>query len=164
MYSVVGHRHACLCLFWYPETRVTVRLAVMQTSTEKLALKLLKMDPHNTTDLHLLAVNFDPQLVNLLRETKYFLSLGVEVPTEACSVFERSKTFRRHIGALELLVAVWNRIQRTILPVEFPLVRQQIEDVRARLDEGLKTLDWNSPTIDKYLDEVKVRFPATLGW
>lgn len=125
---------------------------------EKLALKILKMDPHNTTKLPLLAVNFDPQLVNLLRETKYFLSLGVEVPTEACNVFERSRTFRRHIGALELLVAVWNRIQRTILPVELPLVRQQIDDVRARLDEGLKTLDWNSSTIDKYLDEVKVCF------
>jgi dynein heavy chain, axonemal len=127
----------------------------LQTSTEKLALKILKMDPYNTTNLHLLAVNFDPQLVNLLRETKYFLSLGIDVPAEASSVFERSKTFRRHIGALELLVAIWNRIQRTILPVELPLVRQQIDDVRARLDEGLKTLDWNSPTIDKYLDEVK---------
>ena len=130
---------------------------------EKLALKILKTDPHNTTDLPLLAVNFDPQLVNLLRETKYFLSLGVEVPSEACSVFERSRTFRRHIGALELLVAVWNRIQRTILPVELPLVRQQIDDVRARLDEGLKTLDWNSPTIDKYLDEVKVCFLLRSG-
>lgn len=130
----------------------------MQTSTEKLAQKVLRLDPHNTTDLHLLAVNFDPQLVNLLRETKYFLSLGIEVPTEACSVFDRSRTFRRHIGALELLVAVWNRIQRTILPVELPLVRQQIDDLWARLDEGLRMLDWNSPSIDKYLDEVKARY------
>eukprot|EP00892_Ulva_mutabilis_P012050 jgi/Ulvmu1/9217/UM005_0317.1 len=129
---------------------------VSQISTEKLALKLLRLDPQDTSDLHLMEVNFDPALINLLRETKYFLSLGIEVPDEAKGVFDRSKTFRRHIGSLELIVAVWNRIQKTILPVELPLVKLQIEELWARLDEGLRKLDWNSPTIDKYLDEVKV--------
>lgn len=128
----------------------------LQISNEKLALKLLRLDTLDTSDLHLVEVNFDPALINLLRETKYFLSLGVEVPTEARGVFDRSKTFRRHIGSLELIVAVWNRIQKTILPVELPLVKLQIEELWARLDEGLHSLDWNSPTIDKYLDEVKV--------
>lgn len=131
----------------------------MQISTEKLALKILRHDTQNVSDLNLLEVNFDPALINLLRETKYFLSLGIEVPTEARGVFDRSKTFRRHIGSLELIVAVWNRIQKTILPVELPLVKQQIDELWARLDEGLHNLDWNSPTIDKYLDEVKVRNP-----
>ena len=102
-------------------------------------------------------MNFDAQLINLLRETKYFISLGAEVPSEARNVYDRSKTFRRHIGSLDLIVAVWNRIQKTILPVELPLVKQQIEELRARLDDGLNSLDWNSPTIDKYIDEVKVR-------
>lgn len=114
------------------------------------------MDPQDTSDLHLLEVNFDPALINLLRETKYFLSLGIDVPEEARGVFDRSKTFRRHIGSLELIVAVWNRIQKTILPVELPLVKLQIEELWTRLDDGLRNLDWNSPTIDKYLDDVKV--------
>ena len=79
------------------------------------------------------------------------------MPPAARNVHERSKTFRRHIGSLELVVAVWNRIQQTILPVELPLVRPQIEELHVRLDDGLRTLDWNSAAIDKYIDEVKVR-------
>lgn len=132
----------------------------VQISTEKLALKLLRLAPEGAAaGKHLLAVNFDPQLVNLLRETKYFIALGVDVPAEARNVHERSKTFRRHIGSLELVVAVWNRIQQTILPVELPLVRPQIEELHVRLDDGLRALDWNSTTIDKYIDEVKARRP-----
>ena len=132
-------------------------LACPQVSTEKLALKLLRLAPNTPPGKHLLMVNFDPALVNLLRETKYFIALGTEVPEAARGVYDRSKTFRRHIGALDLIVAVWNRVQNTILPVELPLVRAQIDELHTRLDDGLKTLDWNSPTIDKYIDEVKVR-------
>lgn len=129
-------------------------------------MKLLRRHTQDSSELNLVEVNFDPALINLLRETKYFLSLGIEVPSEARGVFDRSKTFRRHIGSLELVVAVWNRIQKTILPVELPLVKLQIEELWARLDEGLNNLDWNSPTIDKYLDEVKVRFSwqTLLAW
>jgi Dynein heavy chain, N-terminal region 1 len=79
------------------------------------------------------------------------------VPAAARDVYDRSRTFRRHIGALDLIVAVWNRIQNTILPVELPLVRPQIEELHTRLDDGLRALDWNSAAIDKYIDEVKVQ-------
>jgi Dynein heavy chain, N-terminal region 1 len=42
----------------------------VQVSTEKLALKLLRMAPQCPPGKHLLMVNFDAALVNLLRETK----------------------------------------------------------------------------------------------
>lgn len=128
----------------------------MQVSAEKLALKLLRPAANAPAGVPLLAVNFDAQLINLLRETKYFISLGIEVPAEARNVYDRSRTFRRHIGSLDLIVAIWNRVQKTILPVELPLVKQQIDELHVRLDEGLKTLDWNSPVIDKFIDETKV--------
>jgi dynein heavy chain, axonemal len=131
--------------------------AFMQISTEKLALTLLRSVPDQPRNLHLLAVNFDPELVNMLRETKYFIQLGIAVPQEADGVYKRSKTFRRHIGALDLVVAVWNRIQQTMLPVELPLVKLQVDELYARLADGFKSLDWNSASIDKFIDEVKVR-------
>jgi dynein heavy chain, axonemal len=135
---------------------------IVQVSSEKLALKLLRAASTAPAGMPLLEVNFDAQLVNLLRETKYFISLGIEVPAEARNVYDRSRTFRRHIGSLDLIVAIWNRIQKTILPVELPLVKQQIDELHVRLDEGLKTLDWNSPIIDKFIDEVKVFSPLHL--
>jgi dynein heavy chain, axonemal len=132
----------------------------LQISNDKLALTLLQAASGQPENLHLLEVNFDPELVNLLRETKYFIQLGISVPEEAEGVYKRSKTFRRHIGALDLVVAVWNRIQKTMLPVELPLVKLQVDELFARLADGYKSLDWNSPSIDKFIDDVKVRHLA----
>lgn len=83
------------------------------------------------------------------------------MPEEAEGIYKRARTFRRHISALDLIVAIWNRIQRTILPVELPLVKPQVDELYARLADGYKVLDWNSPIIDKFIDEVKVRTRAS---
>lgn len=54
-------------------------LQVAATSDEKLNQPLLQFHEESTTELLFLAVNFDPALVRLLRETKYFLLLHIEV-------------------------------------------------------------------------------------
>lgn len=43
----------------------------------------------------MLKVNFDPLIVRLLREVKYFLLLGLRVPESALEVFERGEV-REH--------------------------------------------------------------------
>lgn len=117
-------------------------------------MNLLRLDAERG-DKRLLEVNFDPALVNLLHETKYFIQLGIEVPAEAKDVYDRARTFRRHIGSLDLIIGVWNRIQVTILEVELPLVKEQVAELDTRLEEGLSSLNWNSKTIDRYIDEVR---------
>jgi hypothetical protein len=52
---------------------------VASTSDEKLNQPLLQFHKESTADMPLLAVNFDPALVRLLRETRYFLLLRIEV-------------------------------------------------------------------------------------
>lgn len=52
---------------------------VAATSDEKLNQPLLQFHEDSTPELQLLAVNFDPALVRLLKETKYFLLLSVQV-------------------------------------------------------------------------------------
>ena len=52
----------------------------------------------------LLYVNFDPLLVRLLREVKYFLLLGFEAPQAALEIYEHAETFRKHMGNLDLVV------------------------------------------------------------
>jgi hypothetical protein len=54
-------------------------LQVASTSDEKLNQPLLQFHKESTADMPLLAVNFDPALVRLLRETRYFLLLRIEV-------------------------------------------------------------------------------------
>ena len=55
------------------------RTQVAATSDEKLNQPLLQFHEDSTAELQLLAVNFDPALVKLLKETKYFLILNVQV-------------------------------------------------------------------------------------
>lgn len=68
---------------WYAE--------VARTSDDKLKLPLLVKDP---SDPVLIRVNFDPALVRLLREVKYFMILEVEIPEQARKVYEKNEVYR----------------------------------------------------------------------
>ena len=62
-------------------------LQVASTSDEKLNQPLLQFHEESTADMPLLTVNFDPALVRLLRETRYFLLLRIEVSSAAGVLF-----------------------------------------------------------------------------
>lgn len=85
----------------------------------------------------LLRVNFDPLIVRLLREVKYFLLLGLRVPESALEVFGRGELFRRHMGNLDLIVHMHNNVEMTLLPVERPLLQLQLERIDQLLAEGI---------------------------
>ncbi|CAD7696266.1 unnamed protein product [Ostreobium quekettii] len=129
---------------------------VTSTSAEKLNQPLLQFeDTEIGQKLGLLAVNFDPDLVRLLRETKYFLLLKVSsIPESALKIFEQGDIFRQQIGNLDLIVGIHNKIQKTLLPVEKPLIQTKLDAVDAALKKGLQILTWNSPNIDDYIHEV----------
>ena len=108
----------------------------------------------------LLYVNFDPVLVRLLREVKYFLLLGLEVPNTAMEIFQRVEIFRRQTGNLDLIVNMYNDIQTTLLPVERPLVKAQLDRIDKTLSQGIgegknkaKALNWKSNGIDIFIGE-----------
>jgi dynein heavy chain len=111
-------------------------------------------------DSQLLHVNFDSILVRLLREVKYFLLLGLSVPQGAMEIYEKSEVFRRHTGNLDLIVNMYNDIQTTLLPVERPLVKSQLERIDKTLAQGIreggsksKALNWKSNGIDLFIGE-----------
>jgi dynein heavy chain len=108
----------------------------------------------------LLRVNFDPLLVQLLREVKYFLLLGLQVPPAAMEIYQRAEIFRRHTGNLDLIVNMYNDVQTSLLPVERPLVRAQMERVDRSLAQGIgdgkmksKGLNWKSNGIEVFIGE-----------
>eukprot|EP00752_Nemacystus_decipiens_P011484 g10196.t1 len=85
----------------------------------------------------LLRTNFDPLIVRLLREVKYFLLLGLRVPESALEVFERGELFRRHMGNLDLIVHMHNSVETTLLPVERPLLQQHLDRIDLLLSQGI---------------------------
>ncbi|DAZ93925.1 TPA: hypothetical protein N0F65_008868 [Lagenidium giganteum] len=100
-----------------------------------------------------LFVNFDAALVQLLREVKYFLLLGLEIPEDALAIYKRAEVFRRQTGNLELIVDMYNNIHATLLPVERPLVKTYLDRMDQALNKGIKALNWKSHGIDVFLKE-----------
>lgn len=117
----------------------------------KLKAKLLVRDP----ETRLLTVNFDPSLVRLLREVKYFLLAGLSVPDAALTIYKKVETFRQYIGNLDVIVANYNRILSTMLPVEAPLIKNQIVVIDKALTMGIEVMNWKSHShgIENFLPE-----------
>ena len=70
----------------------------------KLSLPLLTRDD----ETHYISVNFDPALVRLLRETKYFLLAELQVPESALAIYAQVETFRVWTQKLDMVVMKHN--------------------------------------------------------
>jgi dynein heavy chain len=111
---------------------------VEATSLHKLELPLLTRNPETRH----IQVNFDPALVCLLREVKYFLCLGLKVPKSARDLFEQYETFREWNGNLDLMVHVNNTVLQRLLPVEKPLLQMYLDKFDRAVEGGMTKLNW----------------------
>lgn len=92
----------------------------------------------------LVHVNFDPELVKLLREVHDFLllpSLPAPIPEAALSIFERDEAFRAHVASLELVASSFNNVNASVLPVERPLVAGMLAAAESALRKGVQVKD-----------------------
>lgn len=52
-------------------------------------------------------------------------------------MFERGELFRRHMGNLDLIVHMHNGVETTLLPVERPLLQNQLDRIDLLLSQGI---------------------------
>ena len=131
---------------------------VEATSSAKLELPLLRRSDDGA---HQLITNFDPALVRLLREVKYFLLLGLPVPDSALKIFQSSDTFRAWTGNLDLIVNMNNSVLNSVLPVEKPLIDPYLAKFDVAIEPGLdESLNWQSDGVSEFIgnsmEQVKV--------
>jgi len=99
----------------------------------------------------LITVNFDPQLIAVLREVKYLeVRSEEEVPEAAKAIYERYDTLWKFTTNLDLTVSLYNKVRTTVLEVEFPLIETQIAEIDNKLQQAETSLNWN--TDGKWLD------------
>merc|ERR1711871_22929 len=122
---------------------------VEQSSQAKLKLPLVVRNP----DTRALIVNFDPALVKLLREVKYFLLLGLSVPDSALDIYQHVETFRAWTGNLDLIVNTNNDVLDVLLPVEKPLVAPYLTKFDAVIEKGVSSLNWKSNGISDFISD-----------
>merc|ERR1711871_1877368 len=122
----------------------------VETSSQgKLKLPLLRRGRESG----LLVVNFDKELIRLLREVKYFLLLQLPIPESAGKIYESDAVFRAQRGKLEMVTGTYNTMMTELLPVEKPLVQGYIDKIDNTVLRGIKDMNWKSPTINTFIDE-----------
>ena len=93
----------------------------------------------------LISVNFDPQLVAVLREVKYLEIRAEEsVPESASAIYSRYDTLWKFTTNLDLTVNLYNKVRTNVLEVEFPLIESQVEAIDTKLQQAESALNWNS--------------------
>ena len=67
-----------------------------------------------------------------------------DVPGSASAIYARNDTFRKYLANLDLTVQWYNKVRKTVLEVEFPLIEGQLQEIDQQLERAEKTLNWNS--------------------
>lgn len=122
---------------------------IEKTSDAKLALPLLRRIEGSRQ----LVTNFDPALVRLLREVKYFLLLGLPAPDSALKIYQSAETFRSWTSNLDLIVNMNNSVLINLLPVEKPLIDPYLAKFDSSIQLGLELLNWRSDGVTKFIED-----------
>ena len=101
-----------------------------------------------------LYVNFDREILQLIRETKCLQRIGVDVPDSAKMVLLQEDKFKNYHNMLSFALREYERVVVRILPVIQPLLQPHMEDLERKIQPGMATLTWTSMNIDSYLERV----------
>ena len=102
-------------------------------------------------------VNFDPNILELIRETQCLARLGLEIPTEAVVLAQREETLKKHYQDLTQLVEQNKRLREKIKQPFEALLSSKIHRLNDIIKPGLTSITWASLNIDDYVATVRLR-------
>ncbi|XP_074120841.1 dynein axonemal heavy chain 9 [Sminthopsis crassicaudata] len=124
---------------------------VSEKSQYNLTQPLLCHDPETKQ----ITVNFNPQLISVLREVNYLKMRQTRyIPEIATEIFSSREYYRKLIANLELMTNWYNKILKTVLEVEFPLVEEKLQDINLQLRTAEETLNWKTEGIWDYIIKI----------
>ncbi|KAM6240341.1 dynein axonemal heavy chain 9 isoform 2-T2 [Spheniscus humboldti] len=124
---------------------------VSEKSQYNLTQPLIQRDP----ETKLITVNFDPQLVSVLREVSYLSGSQMgAIPPTAAEIYSSKESYRQMVANLELMVNRYNKVLKTALEVEYPLIQGQLRDIDLKLKEAEETLNWKMEGIWDHMSMV----------
>ena len=85
------------------------------------------------------------QLVSVLREMSYLQPQQMtHIPEMAAAMFSSREFYQQLVAHLELTATWYNKVMKTLLEVEFPLVQEELQDIDLRLRAAEETLSWKT--------------------
>ena len=99
-------------------------------------------------------VNFDREILQLIRETKCMQRIGIEVPESAKMVLLQEEKFKSYFNQLMFILKEYDRIIGKVIPVIRPLLKPHLDDLDKKIQPGMLMLTWQSMNIDGYLHRI----------
>ena len=110
------------------------------------------------------AVNFDPNVLELIRETKCLARLGLEIPPSAAMLAQREGVLKRHYQDLTQLMGKNKRLRENIKQPFEALLAPKIHRLNDTIKPGLTSITWESLTIDDFVDTVRWRLRISFDY
>ncbi|KAK4884537.1 hypothetical protein RN001_000808 [Aquatica leii] len=104
-------------------------------------------------ETELLSLNFDKELVAILREVRCMKMLEiVNILPEALEVYDRNEEFFKSIYHLNRIIEWYNHLKTETLPVEYELIRNEVEELDKALYELTSSSTWNTDNLELILN------------
>lgn len=97
-----------------------------------------------------LYVNFDRDLLQLIREAKCLAKLDIKIPESAKIVLLQEQNFKTHYDDLRFALAEYDRIIALINPVTKEVIKPHLISMEGKIRPGMITLTWTSMNIETY--------------
>ncbi|XP_050408300.1 dynein axonemal heavy chain 10 [Patella vulgata] len=98
-------------------------------------------------------VDFDPQLHEIIAETKYIEQLSFPVPELARNVALQEEKYIKYVEGLQHMLDRYHRLLGSLNHAEAALLDDHMRDLRRVLRPGAKRLNWNSLGISDYVSK-----------
>ena len=122
----------------------------IESSKAGLQATLIIRHPSNSK----LYVNFDREILQLIRETKCLLRMGVEAPESAKMVLLQEHKFKSYYNKLSYALEQYEEVVDKIMPITATLLKPHLADMERKVQPGMVTLTWTSMNIDGYLHRI----------
>jgi len=99
----------------------------------------------------MLFVNFDREILQLIREAKHLQRMGIEIPESARMVLLQEGKFKFYFDQLTFALQEYERVLGKVPPVIKPIIKPHLEDLDRKVQPGMVLLTWQSMNIDSYL-------------
>jgi dynein heavy chain len=97
-----------------------------------------------------LYVNFDQEILQLIREAKCLDRMGVDIPDGARIVLFQEDKFKNYHNELHWALSEYDKVYTKVIPVTAMVLRPHFRDMEYKLRPGMITLTWTSMNIDAY--------------
>ncbi|NXP40789.1 DYH8 protein, partial [Leiothrix lutea] len=108
---------------------------------------------HPTTEQFL--VNFDPQILEIVRETKCMMKLGLQVPEQAVKIAIIENKLQSNKLQLEGVVQSYEDLRKRTPNIFVNLLAPKAEKMEGVLRQGLTMLTWASVTLETFFQEAE---------